>query len=160
VELAGERPQPVAAGRQDEVVDVDPAELGRDRRPIGGRRVGEPLAEPPRRRVDADLPARLRVDERQLADVGQLRLARIGDLDREDVVAGREGCEMPSPVARPASVGNEDDEAAALRGRVRESQRPGGGRLADARLDGFDATGQKQAQGSGPARRGWQPPLA
>src|SRR5262249_59306950 len=41
-------------------------------------------------RVDAELPPGLRVDEPELADVGQLLLAGVADLDRHRRVAARE----------------------------------------------------------------------
>ena len=51
--------------------------------PLLGRRLGEALAQLAVARVDAQLAAGLGVDEPQLADVGELLLARIADLDRE-----------------------------------------------------------------------------
>ena len=87
-ELSGQGPEPVAGGGQDDVVDTEPAEVGGDGGAFGRRGGGEPLAERAGRGVDADLAAGLGVDERQLADVGQVGLARVVDLDREDVMTG------------------------------------------------------------------------
>ena len=55
------------------------------------------------------LPARLRIDEEQLAERGQLLLARVADLDGDDLVATAEGQERPAPVAGAAEVGDDDD---------------------------------------------------
>ena len=65
------------------------------------------------RRVDAQLAARLRVDEPEVADVGQLLLARVADLDRERPRgAPASSSSARAPVARPAEVGDHDDERA------------------------------------------------
>src|SRR6187200_2443894 len=92
---------------------------------LRGRR-GEPLAERARRGVHADLAARFPVDEGEVADVGQDVLARIADLDDEDVVACGGGREGQLPVARAAKIGDEDDEAAARGDTVDEGERVSG----------------------------------
>ena len=86
-------------------------------------------------RCRPDLAAGLGVDEGQLADVGQVGLAGIVDLDRDDVMAGGQAGQRSAPVARAAEVGDEDDETAARRGRVRDPERLGGRGDADALLD-------------------------
>ena len=73
-------------------------------RALVGGGLGEPVAEAARRRVDADLAAGLGVDERELADVGQLVLARVADLDREHRVARGDG--RPAAAASRAARGS------------------------------------------------------
>ncbi len=62
------------AGRREQADEPLPL-LGR-----GGR---EALAQPAVARVDAELASGLGVDEAQLADIGELLLARVADLDRD-----------------------------------------------------------------------------
>ena len=88
-------------GGQDDVPGASAPELGRQRTALGGGRGREPLAERSRGGVDTDLAAGLGIDERQLADVGQVALARVVDLDREDVVACRDGRERRSQSRGP-----------------------------------------------------------
>ena len=61
-------------------------------------------------RVDAKLASGLRIDEPQLADVGELLLARIADLDGEHGVPAGEPQQRRPPVERAAEVGDDDDE--------------------------------------------------
>ena len=71
--------------------DADTPELGASERAlVGGGRRAKRSRRPRRRRVDADLAAGLGIDERQLADVGQVVLARVVDLDREHLVPRRD----------------------------------------------------------------------
>ena len=86
---------------------------------------GKPLAQLPVARVDAQLPARLGVDEPELPHVGQLLLARIADLDRECRVACRDAKERHTPVAAAAEVGHDDDERALHGDAVDERERAG-----------------------------------
>jgi hypothetical protein len=60
-------------------------------------------------RVDPNFAAGLRVDEPELADIGKLLLARIADLDGEDVVAAHHLEQRLPPVERAAEVGDDDD---------------------------------------------------
>ena len=113
----------LAGGREDDVADAQAPELAGDLGALGGGRRGEPLAQAARRRVDADLAAGLGIDERQLADVGQIALAGVVDLDGEDLVARGDGGQRSEPVARAAEVRDEHDEPAARRGRGDEPQR-------------------------------------
>ena len=130
MELGRERPEPVAAGGEDEVVDADPPQVRGDRVPVGRRGAGEPVPEAPRRRVDANLAAGLGVDQGELAEVRQLAFTRIADLDREDVMSRGERREGSLPIARTAKVGDEDDEPAggAVASGAREPQRSRGAR--------------------------------
>src|SRR6186713_3259118 len=76
----------------------------------GGRL--EPVTKPRRRGIDPDLAAGLGIDEGQLADVGQVAFARIGDLDAEDLVSRCDGGQRPDPVSWSAEVGDHDDKPA------------------------------------------------
>ena len=60
--------------------------------------------------------------ERELADVGELVLARVADLDDEHAVALGDGGQLRQPVERAAEVGDQDDQAAA-RGAPRATKR-------------------------------------
>src|SRR5690349_7929870 len=82
-QLVREGAQPAAGGGQDDVTDLEAAELARDMGPIAGGGLGEPGAKRRGARIDADLAAGLGVDEGEVADVRQLVLARIADLDDE-----------------------------------------------------------------------------
>ena len=102
---------------------ADGRERARDGAPLLGRRGREPLAEPPAAGVDAQLLPRLGIDEPEDADVGQLLLAWVADLDRDDVVPARELEQLPAPVPAAAEVGDDDDERALARERVRPRER-------------------------------------
>ena len=71
------------------MADAEPAELVGDARALGAGAGLEGRAQPPVGGVDAQAAARLGIDEGQLADVDEGLLARVGDLDGEDGVAGR-----------------------------------------------------------------------
>ena len=104
-----ERPQPVALGREHDVADAERRELvATAARSVGGG--GEALAQARAARVDAELAAGLRVDEPAARPRRQLLLARVADLDRDDVVAGGELDQRRTPVARPAEVRDDGDE--------------------------------------------------
>ena len=109
-------------------------------RPLGGRGDREPLAQPAVAGVDAQLPARLRIDEPQLADVGQLLLARVAHLDGQDGVPAGEAQQRRPPVERAAEVGDDDHERALRRHAVceleRVAQRAGARRAAARAADG------------------------
>src|SRR5437763_15495520 len=94
-----ERSQPVAAGRERYVAHAGSRQGGDDRTALGGRGRGEALAQAAVAGVDAKLPARLRIDKPELADVGELLLARIAHLDREHRVPPREPEQRCPPVA-------------------------------------------------------------
>ena len=64
----------------------------------------------------------LGVDEVELAEVGELLLARVTDLDGDDVVAAGEVEQRAAPVDRPAEVGDDGDERALARDRGRVAQ--------------------------------------
>ena len=78
----------VRAGRAEET-----GKLGA----LGRGPLGKALAQLPALRVGADEAARLRVDEPQQADVDELLLARVTDLDRDD----------PAPRAQLGQLGAE-----------------------------------------------------
>src|SRR5918999_5581735 len=58
------------------------------------------------------LASRLRVDEPDMADVGQLLLPRIADLDGDDGVPGGQREQRRPPVPRTTEVGDDDSERA------------------------------------------------
>ena len=87
-------------------------ELPSEARPLLGGGVGEALAQLPLGRVDVELAPGLRVDEPDVADVRQLLLARVADLDRDDRVPGGDSEHRRPPVARAAEVGDDDGERA------------------------------------------------
>ena len=58
--------------------------------PFGRRRNGEALAQPAAAGIDAELAPSFRVDEPEQPDIRELLLARIADLDRDDVVMAGE----------------------------------------------------------------------
>jgi len=59
-------------------------------------------------RVDAELSPRLGIDEPEHADVRELLLPGVSDLDRDDVVAAGKLEERAPPVLRPAKVRDHD----------------------------------------------------
>ena len=63
--------------------------------------------------VHAELAAGLGVDEPEVADVGQLLLARVADLDGDTSWRAATRQQRLAPVARPAEVGDDDDRARA-----------------------------------------------
>ena len=87
---------------------------------LQGGRGGEARAQPLARGVDLHLPARLGIDEPQLAEPRQLLLAHVADLDRHDVMPAAEHEERPPPVARAAEVGH-DHDVGALAGEVADA---------------------------------------
>ena len=89
-EERGERPQPVALGRERDVADAGGCEARGERAALLARGRRESLAQAPIAGVDAQLPAGLRIDEPQLADVGELLLARVAHLDRQHGVPAGE----------------------------------------------------------------------
>jgi len=74
----------------------------------GGRR--EPLPQLAAPRVDAQLASGLRIDEPQEPDVGELLLARVADLDGDDVVPSGEVEQRAPPVPRATEVRDDHDE--------------------------------------------------
>ena len=77
----------------------------------GGR--GEALAQPARRSCRPAAGGRSRGRRATASPTSaELLLARVADLDREDVVAPGEAEQRPAPVARAAEVGDDDDERA------------------------------------------------
>ena len=81
---------PVAVGPQRQVRRAGPAQGPAYRLPLLRGRGGVPRPQPAVPGRDLAPVAGLRVDERDHADVRQLQLARVGDLDGEDLVAGAE----------------------------------------------------------------------
>ena len=120
-ELVGERAEPAAGRGQDDVADVERAgargRRGRDRAAAASaNRVRRVRDEVSTRTVAAGLG----VDEVELADVGQLVLARVADLDDEHAVALGDGGQLAAasradrggprparPARRRAAVGGE-----------------------------------------------------
>src|SRR5438094_784357 len=94
---------------------ADGREETRDARALLRSRRREARPQPRAAGVDPQLPARLRVDEPERADVRELLLARIPNLGREDVVPAREAQQRTPPVARSPEVGDEHDERALAR---------------------------------------------
>ena len=90
--------------------DSEPGEGSPHLASLGGGGGGEPRAQPRAARVDAQLAPCLRIDEPELPRVRELVLARVADLDGDDVVPARELEQRPAPVARPAEVGDDDHE--------------------------------------------------
>ena len=107
---ASERSQSPAVEQHD-VVDAGAAQLVR--RPRRAPRGGAPRSARAARRRDVSTrscAAGLGVDEPEVADVGQLLLARVADLDRDHVVPAGELEQRAAPVARAAEVGDDDDQ--------------------------------------------------
>ncbi len=150
-QVGGEIAQPVAVGREHEVVGADAAERRGDLLPLGRRGGGEALAHAAPARVDHDLAAGLGIDHPDVADRRQLQLARVADLDGHDAVAGAQAAQRRLPVARAAEVGHDHDQAA----RPREPGHRGRG-LAERRRAGALGRGSvaqlgEQAQQAGAA---------
>ena len=108
-EEAGQLAQPVATRLEHDVPGAGGDELRGDVAALLFGRGGESRPQPLARRVDLQLPPRLRIDEEQLAEVGQLLLSRVPDLHGHDLVATAEAQERPVPVAGAAEVGDDDD---------------------------------------------------
>ena len=102
---------------------ADRRERARELGALGRCGDGEALAQPAAARVDAQLATGLGIDEVEEPDVRELLLARIADLDRDDVVVPGELEQRPSPVALAAEVGDDDDERALARERARARER-------------------------------------
>ena len=130
------------------MADAERAERAGEAAPLLGGGGGEAGAELRVPGVDAELPAGLRVDEPELAGVRQLLLARVADLDGEDVVPAGELEHRPAPVERAAEVGDDDDE------RPLAGDRPGPGqRLAERRrADRTPASSSPRSAASRPTR--------
>ena len=111
--------------------------------------------------VDAQARAGLRVDEPELADVDELLLARVADLDREHVVPAGEVEERPAPVARAAEVGDDDDERALAgdaRASVRERRREVGPAVPSGSCPARRARAAARRARPGPAAAAAAPP--
>ena len=104
------------------MTDAEPAQLVRDVLAVADGGLGEPGPEPRGGGVDPDLAPGLGVDEREVADVGQLVLAGIADLHDEHRVALGDGAQLREPVDGPAEVGDEDDLATRRRAAGDEAQ--------------------------------------
>ena len=72
------------------MTDTEPGEGARQIQSLGSRRRRVPLTQTIARRVHAKLSTRLRIDETEHADAGQLFLSRIADLDGDHVVPSRQ----------------------------------------------------------------------
>src|SRR5581483_5835600 len=86
--------------------------------PLGLRRLGVARAQPCATRVDANVASGLGVDQPQLADVGELLLARVTDLDCDHLVTSGQLKQRLAPVAWAAEVRDEDDQRALPRQRT------------------------------------------
>jgi hypothetical protein len=73
--------------------------------------------------VHAQLAARLGVDEAKLADVRELLLARVADLDRKHGVPSGKPKQRRAPVGRATKVGDENDECALAHDAVGQFER-------------------------------------
>ena len=113
--------------------------------------VREALAKRSAARVDSHLASGLRVDEPQVADVRQLLLARVADLDGEDVVAAHQLQQRLPPVERPAEVGDDHDDTALPRDRCGTRDRLPERRRPDLRLLRLALQRLEQAEQSGAA---------
>ena len=91
------------------------AQVARELGALLGRAGGEALADLAAVRVDAQLAPGLGVDEPQVADRGQLLLARVAHLERDHVMAVQQPQQRLAPVARAAEVGDDDDQPARAR---------------------------------------------
>src|SRR5581483_641621 len=110
LEEEGECTQPIAGRRQHRVADAERGERPPKPASLLGRGGREARAQPGVARVDAELSPCLGIDEPELACVRQLLLARVADLDGEHVVGAGELEQGLAPVARPAEVGDDDDQ--------------------------------------------------
>src|SRR5689334_8137673 len=106
LEEADECPKPVAGGRDGHVWDSCGAEHPSQLAALGGGCGREAFAHAAVAGINLQLLACLRVDEPDGSDVRQLVLARITDLYRNYIVARLEPEQGPSPVLRPAEVGD------------------------------------------------------
>src|SRR5204862_786832 len=111
-EEGGKGAQPVATGRQHAVRHAERRQDARDAAALLGSRDCEALAQRAAARVDANLASGLRIDEPEVAQVGQLLLARIADLDREYLVSAHHLEAGLAPVERAAEVRAADDDSA------------------------------------------------
>jgi hypothetical protein len=110
--VAGKVAQPVAVGREDEVIGAGAAQRGGDLLALGGGSLLEAPAHLAAAGVHDDLATRLRIDHPQIASGRQLELARVAHLDRQHAVPGAQRAQAALPVARAAEVGDDDDESA------------------------------------------------
>ena len=127
-----QRTQPVTFGQHGDVPHASRREIGDQRTPFVRSGRGEAFAQATVARVHPELAPCLRIDETQLADVGQLLLARIANLDGEHCVTPGEPQQRWPPVERTAEVRDDDDERTLARDLVGElervAQRAGAGR--------------------------------
>ena len=97
-------------------------------------RLGETVTEARVARIDPQLRPGLGIREPHLADVDELLLPRVADLDREHIVVAGEVDEPRTPVARTAEVRDDGDERALAGDRPEQRQRrPELGRCAASR---------------------------
>ena len=112
---------PVAVGAQLQVRRAGVPQPGGDAPALLGRGRGVPLAQPRRPSLHLELTSGLRVDERDQSGGRQLELARIEDLDAEQLVAPGQRPQRPLPrgvgvgAGRVEEVGDHGDQAAAAR---------------------------------------------
>ena len=128
--------QPVGVGTQPQVGGAGAAQSQRDGGPLGGggRRVARPQL---RRRRSAPRAARRSPGRRrQHADVGQLQLARVDDLDREHVVPDARACAAAGAqsAGRRQEVGDHHGQPAPAGRAVEHVDQ--GAEVGPARLDG------------------------
>src|SRR3954452_9034174 len=123
-QVRGEDAQPVAAGRELDVVRPRAAQGGAALFALGRRGGGEAVAAPALAGVDVDRAAGLGVDEPEVAGVDEVLLARVDDLDRHHAVAGAQGLPRTLPVALVAEAAHDHDEPALAADRRGAAERP------------------------------------
>src|SRR3954468_19354529 len=101
-QVRGEDAQPVAAGRELDVVGGRAAQGGADLFALGRRGGGEAVANAALAGVHVDLAAGLGVDEPEVAGVDELLFAGVDDLDRHHAMAGAQRLQRTLPVALAA----------------------------------------------------------
>jgi hypothetical protein len=138
------------------VVDVGGAKRRGDLGSLLGGAGREALAQAPPRGVDANLPTGLGVDEPEVADRRQRLLARVPDLDGDDLVTTGQLEQRAAPVARAPQVRDDEDVSSP----PRQPRRPDEG-LAERRRAGDLALRlapelEQKAEQPGPALAGGQ----
>src|SRR3954471_10294442 len=111
-QVRGEDAQPVAAGRELDVVRPRAAQGGADLFALGRRGGGEAVPDPALAGVYVDLAAGLGIDEPEVAGVDEVLFARVDDLDRHHAMAGAQRLQRTLPVARAAEVADDHDQPA------------------------------------------------
>ena len=123
---AGDVIHPVTVGLQADMPHAGTAHGCRHPLPLGGGRPVDHLAGADIRGVDETREIGLGVTDQQLADIGKLHLARVHDLDAQDLIAHGEPSQRALPAGRSLGVellvtgieeiGDHDPHAAAALG--------------------------------------------